>query len=186
MSRKDLFWFLRPTLGVIICYCLAVGLSYLISERSVQRLDQEISVIHHIAADFGELKKPTQTLTPRDVVEIQTDALRNEDQKTGSVQCMCFASPDNLMVTGPLEKFARIVRGQKFAALSNPQALLIGDPIYQDENARVLVTAIAKSGEVNAYVWVLARQTSEPYARCWMTDGVFPLGAEAAWADNEI
>ncbi len=186
MSRKDLFWFLRPTLGVILCYCLAVGLSYVISERSVQRLDKEIDVIRDIAKDIGELRKPSQTLTPREVVEIQTDALRNEDQKTGAVQCMCFASPDNLAVTGPLERFARVVRGQKFAALSNPQALLIGEPIYKDENARVLVTAIAKSGEVNAYVWVLARQASEPYEQCWMTDGVFPLGADVAWPENEI
>lgn len=186
MTPKDVIWFLRPTIVVVICYCLAVGLSFLMSGPSVQQLDQEISTVHEMAMDIGELKKPSQTLSPRNVVEIQTDALRNEDQKTGSLQCMCFASPDNLMVTGPLEKFARIVRGSKFAALSNPQALLIGDPIFRDGNARVLVTAIAPSGEVNAYVWVLAQQVSQPYVDCWMTDGVFPLGSDTAWGDNEI
>lgn len=175
--KKDFFWFLRPTLVVLVCYGVAVGVSYLLSQRSVDQLDAKLSELTTVTEKVRDIAKPSTGLTPKQVVEIQSDALRDPDQTRGTLQCMSFASPNNLELTGPLEKFARIVRAGKFAVLSNPDALLVGDSTFAGDHARVLVTAI-KRGKVSGFVWVLSKQAETPYEGCWMTDGVFPLMPE--------
>lgn len=151
----------------------------------MNELDAAVREIKYFADELGDVKSPEISLTPKEVVELQLLALSDEDRNRGIIQCMCFASPDNLVVTGPLEKFARIVRGEKFAALSDFDAYLIGDSIFKDENARVLVTVLADD-QIHAFVWVLAKQTMQPYENCWMTDGVFPVETEDDWSPDEI
>lgn len=185
MLKRDWLWFLRPTLGVMLCYFVAIGLSYLLSQRNVEELDQRLSVVNEFANAFDEIAKPSPELTPKEVTKIQATALSDPDQTRAALRCMCFASPENLIVTGPFERFKSMVRGSRFKVLSAPDALVVGDPIFQGDNARVLVTAIANE-QVSAFVWVLAKQTEGAYQNCWMTDGVFPMLSNAKGADNEI
>ena len=179
------FWFLRPSILVVAAYLLAVGASYLMSQKNEDELDRQFAEATSLADQIGTLVQPSPAFTPKQVVEMQTGALRSPNRKQGVVQCMYFASPENLLVTGPLEKFARIVRGRKFSSLSSPDAVLVGEPIYQADNARILVTA-AGNGRIDAFVWVLAKQKDAPYEDCWMTDGVFPMTSSKEWDENEI
>eukprot|EP00947_MAST-08B_sp_MAST-8B-sp1_P001319 g1319.t1 len=53
---------------------------------------------------------PCRLLSPTDVVINQLYALQ-ENSDEGIAKCFAFASPENRMVTGPLDKFARMIRG---------------------------------------------------------------------------
>lgn len=181
---KDAWWFLRPTLAVLLCFLLAGFVAYSLSERKVGDLSQRISEAEAFAEKMEGLALPSPELAPDDVVRIQTKALASELNREGIVQCMCFASPENLLATGPVEKFSRIVRGPQFEALAAPDAISVGGPTFQDSNARVMVTVL-NGQRIHAYIWVLAKQTAPPYVDCWMTEGVFPL-AEQPNSPNEI
>ena len=61
----------------------------------------------------GDAPVPKPELTPEQVVEIQVEALRKNDVPTpdaGIATTFRFASPGNRKVTGPLERFAPIVK----------------------------------------------------------------------------
>lgn len=183
---RDLFWFIRPTLGVVICYSVAIGISYRMSQRGIDHLDDQLDEVGRLADEIAELKQPEPGLLPKEVVEIQVSAMADKDQRRGALQCASFASPENFAVTGPLDRFARMLRDPKFLILSSPDTVVVGDTIFQDENARVLVTVL--SGErTRAFVWVLSKQSGAgPWNGCWMTDGVFPMRLEDRWNDSSI
>ena len=146
-------------------------------QKPDEQLDQELNQLTAVTEKIGDIAKPSPSLTPKEVAEIQSNALGDPDQARGTLQCMSFASPKNLQLTGPLEKFASIVRAGKFAVLSDPDALVVGDSTFAGDHARVLVTTI-KRGKVSGFVWVLSKQSGTPNEGCWMTDGVFPLMPE--------
>lgn len=185
MTWKDVIWFWRPTIGVILCFLIAFGLSYAISQKNANELSVEMEAAEQLAAQMGDLVDPDPSIAPEEVVRIQATALAKENGPDGILQCMNFASPDNLALTGPIEKFGRMVRGEQFAPLAAPDAVVVGDPVFQEDQARVLVTVVSKS-KLRSYVWVLAKQQSAPYEDCWLTDGVFPLRYAEAFESDEI
>lgn len=184
-TRSDVVWFLRPTLAVLACYIVSIGVSYQMSQKNVDTLEQELGNVVRLAEETAGLKVPSRSLSPKQVVEIQLEALRDKDVNRGVMQCATFASPENFAVTGPLDNFAKIVRGGKFRVFASPDIVAVGDPVFVGENARVLVTVLA-GRQTSAFVWVLAKQTSPPLNGCWMTDGVFSMDREDRWTENEI
>ena len=171
MTLKTAYRFLRPTLFVVLCYLFAAAGTVLISRaRSEEGLPTERAI-----ATLEELRHPDPELSPEDVVGIQLEGLASDSPADGVVQCYAFASPGNRYHTGPLDRFAAMVRNEKYRILAERDEVLIGKPVYQDGNVRVLVTCV-KRGQIRSFVWVLARQTG-PYDGCWMTEAVFALGS---------
>ena len=69
-----------------------------------------------------EQLQPNPNLTPEDVIRIQVEALQNNDsQDTGIEITFRFASPANRQLTGPLNRFKRMVR-RGVDAGPNPKA----------------------------------------------------------------
>ena len=67
-----------------------------------------------VVADHLPQTQPDPSLSPQDVVSIQLEALRNNDtpyDNRGIEVTFNFASPANKRITGPIERFAAMVRG---------------------------------------------------------------------------
>ena len=123
---------------------------------------------------------PSPDLTPEQVVHIQLEALRRNDQPSpdaGIAVVFKFASPENQRQTGPLEKFTRMVKGPEYGLMVNHRSSQVSeveiDPVSGE--AKQLVKITAASGEVALYVFILSRQTDGAFKDCWMTDGVIRI-----------
>ena len=174
MTARDIYWFLRPTLGVLLCFSLAVIAAQLIATHGSSDAPADLELAEQLADVTNGLVEPSTSLTPCDVVQIQLAGLADPDSTRGVLQCMAFASPGNRTVTGPLESFAQMVRKAPFNVLAKPTAIQAGQPTYVDRHARILVTAV-DGNQIQMFVWVLSQQQDSPYRDCWMTDAVFPL-----------
>ena len=121
---------------------------------------------------------PGPQLSPEQVVQYQITALqRNDDPQAdaGIERAFRFASPSNKTTTGPLQKFAQIVKSAAYAPLLNSVASSIIGSDIEDANARVAVKVFAASGRRLTYVFVLSKQSVGEFVNCWMTDAVLPV-----------
>lgn len=83
-----------------------------------------------------------------------------------------FASPGNRAATGPVHRFADMLRGSSYAALLEHRAAQLGPLVQDGEQARQEVLVLAADDRTVGFTWVLARQPAGPHAGCWLTDGV--------------
>ena len=69
---------------------------------------------------YAELLKPNKQLEPYDVVKIQLEALKNNNEKDNGIkQTWLFAHPNNKKITGPYERFRVMIYGQQYKFLIN-------------------------------------------------------------------
>ena len=65
----------------------------------------------------AEILKPSNALKPVDVVRIQLTGLQKNDldfKDSGIEQTWNFAHPNNKKVTGPLDNFKRMIKGDSY------------------------------------------------------------------------
>ena len=70
----------------------------------------------------AELLKPNSDIKPGRVIEIQLSGLQNNDlvyKDSGIEQTWNFAHPNNKKVTGPLDKFKRMIKGDSYQMMIN-------------------------------------------------------------------
>ena len=70
----------------------------------------------------AELLKPNSDIKPDRVIEIQLSGLQNNDliyKDSGIEQTWNFAHPNNKKVTGPLDKFKRMIKGDSYQMMIN-------------------------------------------------------------------
>lgn len=123
--------------------------------------------------------EPTPHMTPRQVLEIQLRALAANAEwgrDRGIALTFRFASPGNQRQTGPLPRFARMVKGRVYGPLVDHREARIGPTQLVDGRALIPVDITAADGTQHPYAWVLGRQTSGAHRDCWLTDAVVPLG----------
>lgn len=116
---------------------------------------------------------PDPTLTPGDVVRIQLEALRhNDEQDRGIAVAFRFASPANRANTGPLSRFISMIRKGPYALMLDFREATYGpvETVANRARQRVTLTGVR---ETMAYWFYLSRQSEPPYVDCWMTDSVF-------------
>ena len=122
------------------------------------------------------LPQPNPSLSVREVVQLQLDALRSVDQPfkdAGFAVVYNFSSPENREQTGPLPRFAQMVR-EGFGEMVNHRSANLPATVQQAEQALQPVELTSFSGRSYRYVFILRRQLEGEYAGCWMTDGVIP------------
>ena len=88
-----------------------------------------------------------------------------------------FASPQNKAVTGPLPRFAEMIRTGYPEMLSAKVCHFFpfDEPTDTEAMSAFHVLFELESGQVACYAWVLERQHgAEDYEGCWMTSGVQP------------
>jgi len=121
---------------------------------------------------------PRPEITPEQVVQFQVTALQhNDDPQTdaGIERAFRFASPSNKTATGPLEKFAQIVKSPAYSPmLNNVSSSIVGSDVKGDK-AKVAVKVFGATGRPVTYIFVLSKQSEGEFSNCWMTDAVMPL-----------
>lgn len=117
---------------------------------------------------------PSPQYSPRQVVEIQLNALQRLDEPekdAGIATVFRFASPENRSQTGPLPRFAQMLR-EGYPEMLNHRSHNLSPPVVQGDEALQPVELTSRGGRILRYVFVLRQQLDGPYKDCWMTDGV--------------
>ena len=133
--------------------------------------------LHHAAAQAESrvAHRPDPTLTPSEVVRIQLEALRANDELAGDggiATVFQFASPANRSITGPLDRFVDLVKTPEYRPMLNHRRAEPGPVISSGDLAEQRVVITSAAGDRITYVFVLSRQREGVYAGCWMTEGV--------------
>lgn len=129
---------------------------------------------HGVLADDlpGDAVAPAPGLSPAEVVRIQLEALRhNDDLDRGIEVAFRFASPSNKRSTGPLPRFARMIKTGPYALMLGYQSAAYEDVEISGDRARQRVTLIGPGG-ATGYEFFLSRQVHAECQGCWMTDAV--------------
>lgn len=119
--------------------------------------------------------EPSPDLTPAEVVGIQLEALQANDEPypdAGIETTFRFASPANQVATGPLDRFAVMVKGPVYSDLIGFARADVGRIAVEGDRAAQRVTLTHDDGRRAVYVFILSRQDGGLCDGCWMTDGV--------------
>ncbi len=123
---------------------------------------------------------PDPDLSPREVVQVQLNALRRNEELGGDegiATAYRFASPANRAVTGPLERFVGMLKNPLYRPMLDHASAMFG-PVQDDGDvARLQVVLFGRMGEVAAYDFTLSR---DEQSECWLTDGVMLAPVEMA------
>lgn len=128
-------------------------------------------------ADRGEPTRPDRALTPDGVVAVQLAALRSERRAgvgagDGIRVTWGFASPGNQRATGPIQRFASMLRSPAYDGLLGHRAAQAGPVLLDGDSARQEVLVLTEDDRAQGYTWVLCRRWDGVHAGCWLTDGV--------------
>ena len=117
--------------------------------------------------------KPSKKLSAYDVVKIQLDALKkNDDKNNGIKQTWLFAHPDNKKFTGPYEKFKGMILGKQYKFLLNHSSHKI-NLISNSPNTFIYrVEIIAVDKQLFFYEWHVQKGTNNDCNNCWFTSAV--------------
>ena len=122
---------------------------------------------------LGEALVPDPALSPAEVIRIQLEALRhNDEQDRGIAVAFRFASPANRAHTGPLARFIPMIKHGPYALMLDFRDATYGPVEAVADRARQRVT-LTGARETMTYWFYLSRQSEAPYADCWMTDAVY-------------
>jgi hypothetical protein len=105
---------------------------------------------------------PDPALSPAEVVSIQLNALQANDTPgadAGIAQTWAFAHPNNKRVTGPLPRFAQMLKGPLYRVLLGHRSHEIKELSRSDNKAVFAVTVTSQTGEVVGYRWSVAKVT---------------------------
>ena len=75
-----------------------------------------------VSISKADLLKPNSDIKPDRVIKIQLSGLQNNDliyKDSGIEQTWNFAHPNNKKVTGPLDKFKRMIKGDSYQMMIN-------------------------------------------------------------------
>eukprot|EP01100_Stratorugosa_tubuloviscum_P002220 TRINITY_DN1506_c0_g1_i1.p1 TRINITY_DN1506_c0_g1~~TRINITY_DN1506_c0_g1_i1.p1 ORF type:complete len:127 (-),score=62.34 TRINITY_DN1506_c0_g1_i1:213-593(-) len=123
-----------------------------------------------------QMRQPSPSLRPEQVIEIQLGALKNNDTPTpnsGIAQTFEFASPGNKAYTGPLTRFIQMLNNPAYIQLLNFKRSRFEPASSTGETWQITITT--QDDSTCVYLWGLSKQTLPPYENCWMTDSVYRL-----------
>lgn len=125
----------------------------------------------------AELIKPDPAIAPQDVVAIQLSALQSNDEPSpdqGIRQTWAFAHPDNRAMTGPLDRFAGMIRSQTYGVLLDHRQHTITLKNEAREWVQFEVLIEDSRGRALSFYWVVKKVEGGEFADCWMTSAVSP------------
>ena len=124
----------------------------------------------------AELLAPDPALSPAEVVMIQLEALRANEagSDAGIAQTFAFAHPDNKRLTGPLPRFARMMKGPQYRMLLNHRAHEVREVSRTDQEVAFAVTITTSAGDFVGYRWTVAKVSGGEHDGAWMTIAVSP------------
>ena len=124
----------------------------------------------------ADLIKPKPDLRPLDVLLIQLNSLKNSNTPyldAGIEQTWEFAHPNNKIMTGPLEKFKRMIYSKDYKILiSHENSKIV--ILKESENISVYkVIILSKDKKKYYYIWQVEKVLLDGnFKNCWMTTSV--------------
>ena len=122
-----------------------------------------------VAAD---LVRPDPSIAPIEVVAIQLKALQYNDNPSpdfGIAQTWNFAHPRNRPVTGPLPRFAMMIKSPAYGSMLNHSRHEITAVAENATMARYDVLLETDTGQILLFQWGVEKVADGEFADCWMT-----------------
>ena len=152
----------------------------------ILRLASKIFFILLLSISFSkaELINPNSSIKPAEVVKIQLTGLKNNDkefQDSGIEQTWNFAHPNNKKVTGPLDNFKRMIKGDSYQMMINHLSHTITKLSESENWAQFEVIILDKDKIYHKFNWQVEKYTIDGDLKdCWLTTMVsnpIPLGS---------
>ena len=132
----------------------------------------------------ADLQNPTNLILPAEVIKIQLVGLMDNDRDfkdSGIEQTWNFAHPNNKKVTGPLDNFKRMIKGDSYQMMINHLSHTITQLGSSDKWAQFEVVILDKDKIYHKFNWQVEKYTLEGDLKdCWLTTMVsnpIPLGS---------
>ena len=133
---------------------------------------------------LAEVRKPNPEIKPREVIEIQLNALmKNDDpsRDSGIIQTWYFAHPNNQRVTGPIERFKNMIKTDSYSMLLNHENYEI-EEVYKSKGVSTFeVTIMDKDKKYYKFKWQVEKyEIDGSLKNCWLTTAVsqpMPMGS---------
>ena len=121
----------------------------------------------------AELVVPSKKIKPYEVIKIQLEALKNNDEKDqGIKQTWLFAHPDNKKITGPYERFRIMIYGEQYKFLLNHSSHKIS-LITNSENKFIYrIEILSDKKQLFFYEWHVQKGSDKKCKNCWFTSAV--------------
>ncbi len=145
-----------------------------------------VIVFFFLNASFlkADLLIPKNSILPAEVVKIQLEGLMNNDReyKDGGIeQTWNFAHPNNKKVTGPLDNFKRMIKGDTYQMMLNHLSHTITLLRSGDKWAQFEVVILDKNKIYHKFNWQVEKYMEDGGLKdCWLTTIVsnpIPLGS---------
>ena len=125
----------------------------------------------------ADIIKPAENLTAYDVVKIQLTALKNNNKpnkNAGIKQTWVFAHPENKKITGPYERFEKMLLGNQYSLLLNHESHKIKLIMNSKKKYIYNVELISTDKKMYFYEWHLEINSTDQCNNCWFTTIVSP------------
>ena len=143
-----------------------------------------ILLLISISVSKAEIVKPSRDIKPAEVVKIQLTGLQKNDlefKDSGIEQTWNFAHPKNKKVTGPLDNFKRMIKGDSYQMMINHISHTITQLGSKDNWAQFEVIILDKNKIYHKFNWQVEKYTAKGVLKdCWLTTMVsnpIPLGS---------
>ena len=122
------------------------------------------------------LTNPNSSLKPIEVLTIQLDSLKRNNipfKDAGIEQVWNFAHPSNKKITGPLEKFKKMIYSKSYKMLINHVNSEI-TILSENKNSSIYeVKILSNDKKKYSYIWQIEKiQEKGNLINCWMTISV--------------
>ena len=141
-------------------------------------------LILSISLSKAELINPNSSIKPAEVVKIQLTGLKDNNKEfpdSGIEQTWYFAHPNNKKVTGPLDNFKRMIKGDSYQMMLNHLSHTITKLGGNDNWDQFEVIILDKEKIYHKFNWQVEKYTVDGDLKdCWLTTMVsnpIPLGS---------
>ena len=126
-----------------------------------------------VSTSKAELLKPNKGIEPLEVVKIQLLGLQknNDKFKDGGIeQTWNFAHPNTKKVTGPLNRFKAMIKGDNYQMMINHLSHTITKIRSGDSWVQFEVILLDKDKTYHKFNWQVEKYTLDgPLKDCWLT-----------------
>ena len=137
-----------------------------------------------ISFSKAELLNTSRAITPKEVVKIQLSGLQQNDleyKDSGIEQTWNFAHPNNKKVTGPLNNFKRMIKGDSYQMMIDHLSHTITEVVSSNKSVQFEVIILDKNKIYHKFNWQVEKYTIDGSLKdCWLTTMVsspIPLGS---------
>ena len=125
---------------------------------------------------FAELLKPSSNLQPQEVISIQLNALKDNNnpyEDAGIEQTWVFAHPSNKLFTGPLSNFIKMMYSPSYVIMLDHLEHNIIFVSYKPNVTYFFIELTDKEGNKFGFRWIMEKVIiNSEFKDCWMTIGV--------------